>query len=232
MKGDKELNLVEILKNAPKGTKLYSPIFGECELIRVENDGIQVRASTSGYYTFFEKGNYFKKCGECLLFPSKDNRDWSTFNFQVEKRGFKVGDHVKDKETGEMWFLKSKTQDGKTFFAKRIRLSSEVEPDATYISEDEFAQYEKVDKFDPCCLEPFDRVLVRDMEYGEWCATLFSHLNSGCRYPYVAGGKANYDKFKFCIPYNDETKHLVGTSKVEPRFYIVYLAKEDEEETR
>ena len=89
---DKNLNLVEILKDAPKGTKLWSPICGECELVAVEenyaypiscntSDGINIKFTNLGkYYSIF-------KNGECVLFPSKENRDWSTFN--VSERGHK-----------------------------------------------------------------------------------------------------------------------------------------------
>lgn len=77
----KELNLVEILKNVPKGTELYSPICGECKLVvvKAEYDEIIVGNQISNYL-FFKNGTYFKGYGECLLFPSKDNRDWSVFN--------------------------------------------------------------------------------------------------------------------------------------------------------
>ena len=81
---EKELNLVEILKNAPKGTKLYSPMCGECELDKVSENFIYVivnRGEDKGYFKhiFCSNGMYHVNRGECVLFPSKENRDWSTF---------------------------------------------------------------------------------------------------------------------------------------------------------
>lgn len=80
-----KLNLVEILKNVPKGTKLWSPIIGECELFNIDftckafpivcigvDDGIE--------WNFKADGTYTENAGvECVLFPSKENRDWATF---------------------------------------------------------------------------------------------------------------------------------------------------------
>ena len=71
----------------------------------------------------------------------------------------------------------------------------------------------KKEKFDPKTLKPFDSVLVYG-EYEGWFCTIFSHIGVG-EYPYnTASG--NYG---WCIPYNDETKHLVGTKDEAPDFY-------------
>ena len=74
-------------------------------------------------------------------------------------------------------------------------------------------------KFDPKTLEAFDRVLVRLTKDCIWNATFFSHydkeVNWGC-YPCVTTSCKSYDK---CIPYNDETKHLLGTSEEAPEYY-------------
>lgn len=100
MKEEKKLNLVELLKNAPEGTKLYTPIYGECELVAVDaiTGGVIVKYSNDDDHIldFDARGRYGIE-GECLLFPSKDNRDWASF--KIEKERFKVGDHIKDKET-------------------------------------------------------------------------------------------------------------------------------------
>ena len=83
---EKELNLVEILKDAPKGTRLYSPLFDkEVVLDKVDGDKIHVLTKESNKfgYDFYERGNFFRDEGECLLFPSKENRDWA--NFKVEE---------------------------------------------------------------------------------------------------------------------------------------------------
>lgn len=80
------LDLTEILKNVPVGTKLYSPIYGEVEFIGmrdVETSTYCINCSAfNGQDVYFAKDgtidvNY---PGECMLFPSKDNRDWSVFS--------------------------------------------------------------------------------------------------------------------------------------------------------
>lgn len=82
-----ELNLVEILKNTPKGTKLYSPIFGDIELYAVHEDRhlpICVQITQFGeefLHGFTASGKLFEgfENTEPQIFPSKENRDWYTF---------------------------------------------------------------------------------------------------------------------------------------------------------
>ncbi len=85
-----KLDLIGILKNIPKGTKLYSPVCGKCELdefvphnskypwikCKILDTDISVYFSSEGKYYGYEKG-------ECMLFPSKYNRDWA--NFKIPK---------------------------------------------------------------------------------------------------------------------------------------------------
>ena len=74
-------------------------------------------------------------------------------------------------------------------------------------------QYELVpNKFDPKTLKPFDKVLVRKFSISEWRCGIFSHHQ-------FHWGVVFNDTYKFCIPYNDETKHLVGTKKEAPKYY-------------
>ena len=81
-------NITEILKDCPKGTKLYSPILGEVEYLEYGHDTIWVkRPSTRANYSFDQFGRYLNiEDSECVLFPSKDNRNWDKF------RPFKDGD--------------------------------------------------------------------------------------------------------------------------------------------
>jgi len=79
------INIAEILKDYPSGTKLYSPICGECELECVVPyyycGGHEIRcvAERNCNVNFDEFGRYGFDSGECLLFPSKENRDWTNF---------------------------------------------------------------------------------------------------------------------------------------------------------
>ena len=161
---NENLNLVEILKDCPKGTKLYSTVFGEVELEKISNDEndkypIFIRLHDNTIDDVAKDGRYIGIYdGECVLFPSKDQRDWSKFKLKKER-------------------------------------------------------------FDPKTLMAFDKVLVRLTKDCIWNATFFSHydkeVNWGC-YPCVTTSCKSYDK---CIPYNDETKHLLGTSDEAPEYY-------------
>lgn len=158
---EENLNLVEILKDRPKGTKLYSPLYGDVELVRVhlDEDGdypIEVRLSKNAHYSFTKDGRMFAEYdGECILFPSRGERNWDKFK------------------------------------PKKI-------------------------KFDPKTLQPFDRVLVRDGDSENWRVQLFSYIIERITcYPYFCINSP----YKYCIPYNSDTKHLVGTNKEAPKFY-------------
>ena len=78
------VDLTKILKYCPKGTKLYSTIFGEVEFIECDDLYQIVVAKENKYYYFTSQGEfYFERIKyhveECALFPSKDQRDWSKF---------------------------------------------------------------------------------------------------------------------------------------------------------
>lgn len=75
------MNIAEILKNCPKYTNLYSPIFGEVKLVGVDKKYITCRTSDGFEDSFLYDGKYMAKYhdAECMLFPSRDQRDWSKF---------------------------------------------------------------------------------------------------------------------------------------------------------
>lgn len=164
---EKELNLVEILKNCPQGTKLYSTIHGEVEFEKIAYNGEYDEYPIK--YSYKNKKNYvnnafvtvdgrysFTGYGECTLFPAKDQRDWSKFK---------------------------------------------IEP-----------------KFDINTLKPFDKVLTRDWNDSIWRCNIYEYFKEGVCYPFITmNGVCNQ-----CIPYNDETKHLVGTTKIPPKKYITW----------
>lgn len=92
---NENINLIDILKDAPKGTKLWSPIFGECEFIKilpVNICQIQVKhteGNTYHFYNFTSQGKFSNNSeAECLLFPSKEYRDWSTFKAPWKHKHF------------------------------------------------------------------------------------------------------------------------------------------------
>lgn len=75
-----KLNIAKILKDKPKGTKLYSPLFGDVYLSCIYNDGLIKVKHHDGLSIFQNNGRYYNYSeAEPLLFPSKEMRDWSKF---------------------------------------------------------------------------------------------------------------------------------------------------------
>lgn len=76
------MNIAEILEGCPKGIKLYCPLCGTVTFERVNYGTIICKKANSETITFTHEGYYMlpvnKDC-ECMLFPSKENRDWSKF---------------------------------------------------------------------------------------------------------------------------------------------------------
>lgn len=123
---ENKINIAEILRDMPKGTKLYSPLFGKCELvgantdeygdfIRVETffqDGCVKRVSKA----FSSDGSYFGwySNAECLLFPSAKMRDWSKF--------FMRGDVVLNEHSGLVAIFAGWVDDEFTEFNTTINL--------------------------------------------------------------------------------------------------------------
>ena len=73
------INIAEILKNAPMGLKLYSPVFGGVEFVEVDEKAliwcVTVRDST-GCLDYFDETGRCSNIGDCCLFPSEDHQSW------------------------------------------------------------------------------------------------------------------------------------------------------------
>lgn len=106
---NENIDLTKILKDCPRGWKLYSSVSGEVVFIEVLDNAQDIQRlkfpiklmdeSGENYYVTLE-GKHRWKLGECTLFPSKDQRDWSKFKAPWYKKDklvepkFKVGDWV------------------------------------------------------------------------------------------------------------------------------------------
>lgn len=74
----------------------------------------------------------------------------------------------------------------------------------------------KKEKFDVNTLQPFDKILARDRDHHIWTCALLSHIdNLNEEYKVITVGSC----YMRCIPYNEETKHLVGTLDDCPKYY-------------
>lgn len=74
----------------------------------------------------------------------------------------------------------------------------------------------KKEKFDPKTLKSFDKVLVRDFSNQKWTACLFSHIDNDAYHQFKTSTALGWHH---CIPFNEDTKHLVGKMDEAPEFY-------------
>lgn len=158
---NENINLCEILKCCPKGWEFYSSIYGWIYFEGLNTGDkypVVISYKNGKLESFGADGRLFLDyAGECVLFPSKGQRDWSKFT----------------------------------------------------------APWYKKEKFDPKTLQPFDKVLVRDDESCKWRVNFYSHEGESMAYPFRCIGKT----YTYCIPYNDVTKNLVGTTDEAPEYY-------------
>ena len=170
---NENLDLTKILDGCPKGIEFYGTVYGELRFVKIDdsrtNNPIVMEDNFNGRWIYFTKtGRSIYNCGECTLFPSKDQRDWSKF--------------------------------------------------------ERFWDKPKVERFDPKTFQPFDKVLARCTE-SEWMPTLFGVLidtdNKDPLSPFENGERVVCVDIGYhqCIPYNKETKHLVGTLDGCPEYY-------------
>ena len=255
-----ELNLVEILKDCPKGTRLYSTIFGEVEFVEIHD--------TEKYITILVLSNKMEMAinsqgrlcgypdGECILFPSKENRNWTKFNLSYR---FKEGDILYVKSYYSHIFIFKKISEYGLYChaelvlstneyignggcvcdfeeIREIRIATEEEKNKLLdaIKENDCKwnannkKIEKINKFDVNTLQPFDKVLARVNSKDEWKIDFFSHTSDKEIITLIWG-------YSQCIPYNDDTKHLLGTSNEAPEFYKTlknFKIKEHESKSR
>lgn len=95
---NKNINIAEILEDAPRGTKLWSPLCGECSLCGVDMLSdvpicVEVKGDENNpdcVLFFAANGKYFSRfaSAECLLLPSENNRDWETFKAPWKHKHF------------------------------------------------------------------------------------------------------------------------------------------------
>ena len=219
---NENLNLLEILKDCPKGTKLYSTIYGEVELNEININSsepiyILVRRGevSCEEVSLAEDGRLYCGCGgECTLFPSKDQRDWS--KFKVKKPKFKVGDKIVN--IPRKYMGASGTQG----IISKITDDKYIFTDGSYIFISNQSSWELVhDKkpmFDPKTFQPFDKVLVKkgDKSYHVWFPDFISLPPNDFDESILC---MTTDDVVMAIPYNEDTKHLVWTNEEAPEFY-------------
>ena len=131
---ENKINIAEILKDKPQGIRLYSPIFGECAFcfVREETDDICVKKH-NGEKAFFDSKGLYNTLGECLLFPSREMRDWGKF-------AWKKGDVlVSNDGKVEVIFEKFRSDTYQSFVGKH-HLDS-IDENLHYLDEGEYSTF-------------------------------------------------------------------------------------------
>ena len=80
---NENINLCEILKDCSKDSKLYCTFLGDILFSKIENNKIFVHIDNTEY-SFYSDGK-FTCDGECVIFPSREQRDWSKFKVPIKK---------------------------------------------------------------------------------------------------------------------------------------------------
>ena len=159
---NENIDLTKILKDCPEGEQFWSPMLGYVKLSNINQERKIVSVILETDATWDINANGTISIGnvtspDIMLYPSKDQRDWSKFT----------------------------------------------------------APWYKKEKFDPNTLKPFDKVLAKDSSTSLWRIALFSHMVKSRVFSCVC----MHTNFMYCIPYNDKTKHLIGTTDEAPEYY-------------
>lgn len=213
---NEELNLAELLKDCPIGTKFYCTVIGEVEFRGLDKDGIDIIDAEFNYVPLDHFGRYCGK-GECVLFPSKENRDWNNFQVsQIRVLKYQIGDYIIFKGNDNLIPLVYKILDIDNKFYKIEAINDPKKYTQSLSLFDPILENSiKVNQFDPKWLKPFDRVLVRDKNMFQWRISYFNSLED--TEPFFNCINGTYYQ---CIPYNAETEHLLRTKDEAPEFYI------------
>lgn len=204
------VNIAKLLKDAPKGTKLYSPLFGEVKFLAIDSADSTIIVETER-----ETHEWFSACGkykvakshllysdsDCTLFPSKDYRTWQGWTPCVAPK-FKVGDKV----------IYNGKQHTVTFVNDKYYGFSGGVAGCRIELQDQLLSPAPKPHYDIANFNPFDKVLVRDTEGGKWNVNLFSYYIYDEDARVVAHFRCMNSLWKQCIPFNDDTKHLLGTT--------------------
>lgn len=229
-------NVANILKHCPEGTKLYSPIFGEVTFTAISSSNNILGKATKcdGEITtvaFTRLGRCYCEFpnSECVLFPSKDQRNWDKFRIPTKKGDvimfngqvpcLVTGDYSRDKKKWVCGLLEDDdfctniihpsewNARFYTFATKEVKDKLFKAMDKAGYTWDGETLKKKKPQF-----KPFDKVLVRDSNDAPWTASYYSHKEGGSyrgSYPYITIGNLC---FKYCIPF-EGNEHLVGTTK-------------------
>ena len=249
---NENLNLVEILKDCPKGMELDCTMFDNVTFAGVvENRVFPIRIIVGGGTTMVltKYGQYTDDdFAKCVIFP-KGETTWEGF---VPPHKFKDGDILSyqnarlshrtiyiyryHKRLNTSYYVALSFDPKKSLmicnkgglalngYNDTVRFATEEEKQKLFkaIKDNGYKWNAKTKtleklvkpKFDPKTLKAFDRVICKN-KFNTWRCEFFSSYMEGYSYPNVCVSGS----YTHCIPYNEDTKHLVGTDDEAPEYY-------------
>ena len=219
------INLINILKNCPEGTKLYSPLFGEVTFKGISSSN-NILCKATKYngniktVVFTHLGRVYCEfpSAECVLFPSEDQRDWSKFQI-LAKRGdimmftdksavFMI-DTKKDNYTNTIAYAGnlSDFKIGEHIFRSYIPASEDMKEKLFAAMDGAGYEWDGKTLKKKSQFKPFEKVLVRDNESLKWRCAFYSYFEPYSTYPHIT---SNGD-YAMCISF-EGNEHLVGTT--------------------
>lgn len=191
----------------------------------IENNGgkYYVCCHPNVNYFHIDRSGWFDRLAteeeKATLFQAiKDNGyKWNAETKTLEKLilpKFKVGDKIRHRLTGNVYMVLCVLSNGYGGGVYNVAVTNEI---GKSINIEEQDNYELLpNKFDPKTLKPFDKVLVRDFSNQKWTACLFSHIDNDAYHQFKTSTALGW---YHCIPFNEDTKHLVGKMDEAPEFY-------------
>lgn len=237
------MNIAKILKYCPKGTELYSLLEGNVTLMGVDDSKSYPIKTCKGNTTlnlFTKDGLYFKHRpdGECLLFPSKEQRDWNKFRLPIKNgdimmlpdgtrpfiatgtttvvNGVETVKYHCGLNTEGILIISDECGGWTSSFyipaTKKVKTKLFDAMNKNGISFDGEKLVEKIEvksKSEKHEFKPFEKILVKDNDEDTWVCTLFSHMEKiGSKECYECCSGVLWDQ---AIPY-EGNENLVGTT--------------------
>lgn len=220
------MNIIDILKYKLPQTSLYDVVIGAPVYLRgCTNDKILCFYSNKVIEYNNEGKLYSNNAAIQVLTPSKKMKDWSKF-------AWKEGDvlvNTTDKFFPKIVVFKKFVDEDYSTFESTCGLTVETklakysiqstlsyckmknEDDIRIAKEkiDELIREEEAANSPDHTLQPFDKVLVRDTKEEVWRPSFWGCKDDSAPFPYVTA----LGNFRYSIPYNEKTKHLLGTTE-------------------
>lgn len=223
-----KINITTILKDKPKGTKLYSTVHGECTFETITDEFFKINFCTSkfgltqtGECVLIKFGNMFDG-GECVVFPSKEMRDWSKF-------AWKRGDVLINDAGYKIFFDKWENNDYTRFFGS-VKVHCYDTEDYTLASKEEAQEFIKsIEKTYGGKLNLKTLEIEKQPEFKD--GDILCVIDSSDDYHYILIYKGQDDKhiYRYVTMFENNSLHIRKDAHLtKPKDYSMRYATEEE----